>query len=224
MTRPLTWLAAVVVAAVGFVGTASLPGAHGEESRKKPVDFQTMNLPLLEENLLKIWIVEESSDLYNQARIAQKSFEGLIPVEPTGDAELDAKNREEQKQLNFELTHFLKLELDGAIQVVDILRRVLGKQPRLDPKAKELKEFLGRDVPTIKWRWLTLDRALQDMGAKLGIRVELKGVPVNTKLEVNLHLEGAAVAQLIDFLLEQHNMEWTYSDKVLTFSYIGKEE
>jgi hypothetical protein len=221
MRRATGWLACAAVLAAGFVGASTLPTAASE---RKPKDVTTMNLDLLEENLLKIWIVEESSERYNQANIAQKSFEGLIPVEPTGDPELDAKNRDEQNRLNFELTHFIKLELDGAIQVIDICRRALGKQPRLDVKALERKRFLQRDVPNISWRWMKLEDALQDLGAKLGIRVELAGVPERTKLEVNLTLEGATVEQLIDFLLQQHFMEWTYADKVLRFQYKGDED
>lgn len=219
MTRHLVHAFGALALLAGFVGISSLPTAAGE-----PADIDSMQLDLLEENLLKIWIVEESSERYNQMRIGQKSFEGLIPVEPTGNPELDAKNREEQKRLNWELTHYIKLELDGAIQVIDIARRVLGEQPRLDEVARARKQFLAREMPDIKWRWITLDKALQDLGSKLGVRVELTGVPEHTKLEVNLTLEGATVEQLIDFLLQQHFMKWTYENDVLKFEYMGEEQ
>ena len=73
------------------------------------------DLGLLQESLLKVHIVETASEVHNQRRIAQKAFEGMTADwEPTGDAGIDRRNEAARKKLDFELRHYLALELDGS--------------------------------------------------------------------------------------------------------------
>jgi hypothetical protein len=184
--------------------------------------LDTLDLGLLHENLLKIHIVEASSERHNQRLIAKTSFEAMTAdSESTGDAEVDAANAAARRKMDFQLRTYLLLELDGAIETIDTLQRVLGKNLVTDPTKAETRKFLQRDAPAISWRNRELVSALKEFGTKLGVAVEVTGIPKTVELFIDLLLEGANVEQAIGFIVSHHEMKWTFEKGTLKFEYMN---
>lgn len=187
--------------------------------------LESLDLGLLRENLLKIHIVEASSERHNQRLIAKTSFEAMTAdTESTGDAEMDARNAEARRKMDFQLRTFILLELDGSIETIDTLQRVLGKNLVSDPSMAETKQFLERDAPAISWRNKELVSALKEFGAQLGVGTEVTGIPKNTELFIDLFVEGATVEQAIGFIVSHHEMKWKYEKGTLKFEYLDMPE
>lgn len=221
--RPLLAPVLAGALAVAAASAASL-GARAEDPPKpaRP-DVATMDLELLRESLLKIWIIEESSSRHNQSRIAQKSFEGLTGPVSTGDAELDAKNVEARKKLVKETRHYLLLELDGSIEAVDICDRVLGKKATLDAATLDRRLFFSQKLPAINWRTVLLQEALQDLSKTIGTPIDFPVLPKNLTLEVSFEgPAGFTLEGVLDFLKEQHPLEWKYENGRLDVRYMGE--
>jgi len=196
------------------------------KANAKRWSVDSLDLGLLRENLLKIHIVEAGSERHNQRRIGQKSFEALTaPGEPSGNAEVDAANAAARKKLDWELRHYLLLELDGSIETIDILQRVLGKNLVSDPKAAAMRKFLRKSLPEIKWRNKDLTAALQDLAKKIGVPVEVSGIPPTTSLEIDMTLpKGCDVETAINFILGIHEMRWSFEKGALKFEYLNIPE
>lgn len=201
---------------------APIPSADAREGGR--ADVASMDVGLLRESLLKLWIIEESSSRHNQSRIAQKSFEGLTAPESTGNAELDRQNVEAKKKLAKELRHYLLLELDGAIEAVDICDRVLGTKATLDAATLDRRLFFQQKLPVIQWRGVLLQDALADLGRITGTPVDLHpAIPKNLTLEVSFEgPAGFTLEGVLEFLREQHPMEWKYEGGRLDVTYTGE--
>lgn len=222
VTRPRALILAAVAAAASLA--AWEPGFAGDEKPKKN-DVATMDLDLLQENLLKIWIIEESSGQHNQRRIAQKSFDALIsPVEPTGDPEKDKEQAALRKKLDKELRHYMLLELDGSIECVDLVDRVLGTKVTLGSVDAEKRRILAKSLPEIAWRNLSLDDALADLGKKAGVPIDFPRLPRTLQLEVSYETSaGMPLLTVLQFINSQHPIEWTFDGAGgLKVRYLGE--
>jgi hypothetical protein len=183
---------------------------------------ESLDLSLLQESLLKVHIVETASERHNQRRVAQKAFVGVTAdFGATGDAEMDARNAAAKKQLDFELNHYLKLELDGSIEMIEILQRVLGKNLISDPATAALKRILRKECPDIDWRNKDVVQALKEFGRSVGVPVQVTGIPKNTTLEIYLTLEGADVGSALSIITTQDafRFKWKYEDGMFKFEY-----
>lgn len=224
--RPARIVRSFVPLAVAIAGffAVSLFGA-ATASEQGPDDVSNMDLDFLQEKLLKIWIIEEAGDRHNQRRIAEKSFKGMTPLEPTGDAENDAINREEYLKNDKHLRHFMLLELDGAIEVIDICNHVLGRQLVGEDTDAALKELLDKELPAIKWRNKKLDWAMKDLGKKLGVPVDFDGIASNEDVRIDLELDaGFTFQNALEYIMSYHAMDYSLEGGRLKFSYLGSDE
>lgn len=182
-----------------------------------------MDLDLLRENMLKIWIIEYTSSNYNQSRIAEKSFEGLNPVPPTGDPKMDRENEEARKKVEKHLRHYLLLELDGAIEAVDIVNRVLGQQVAIEGAEADRRRFLTKSLPGISWKNRLLQDAVRDLSSMTGVTCELHPeIPKNVTLEISLDSPaGYTVQGVLEYINGIHPIEWEYKDGRLDITYMG---
>ena len=212
----------------GVVFLATLAGAsmlapteaHGESD---PTPLESMDIDFLREKLLKIWIIEEASDRHNQRRIAEKSFKGMSPYEPTGDAAIDAENRAAYLKNDKHLRHYLSLELDNAIQVIDICKRVLGRHTKAPETGNAaLRELLSTELPEIEWADMPLEDALQELGRRAGVNVEFSGLAANEDARIDVQFPaGFLLQQAIEYIQSIHPMDWVYEGGTLKFTYIG---
>ena len=218
VSGPLLYGAAFALGFAAFALTGSVRGAEDD----KPQDVMTMDLDFLREKLLKIWIIEEASDRHNQRRIAQKSFQGMTPLDPTGDPKVDAENRAVYLKNDKHLRHYLMLEFENSVEAIDICKRVLGKQLK-PPKTDEvLNAFLDREIPDIVWNNKKLDRAMEDFGRKIGVPVVFSGIADNEDVTIEVSLPaGFQVRQALEYISSIHPIEWEYDGTTLTVRYIG---
>jgi len=197
-----------------------LSGKPGERT------VANMDVELLRESLLKLWIIEQGSERYNQMRIAQKAYQALTPLVLIGDREQDAENIEARRQLDKELRHYLLLELDGSIEVMDIVRRVLGRVPKptyASEDAKLLEEILAKELPRgVAWREKDLEACLRELGAMLGTPVAFTPVPKHVELTCTFEFPaGFQLRQVLDYVNSTHPLDWRLEDGVLKFDYKG---
>ncbi len=184
-----------------------------------------MDVEFLREKLLKLWIIEEASDRHNQRRIAQNSFKGLTPLEPTGDAARDAENRAEYLKNDKHLRHYLLLELDNAIEAVDIARHTLGIHLRPPNDDRAMRAFLEQELPAIEWRHAKLEDALADLGHKIGTPVDFSGVGPREDVRIDLQLDaGFQLRQALEYIISIHPIEWEYTDGRMIVRYLGSDE
>lgn len=214
-------IALCLAAASLFAGALSVGAAARGDGSK--VDVSNMDLDLLRENLLKVWILEYQSSNYNQSRIAEKSFEGLNRVPPTGDPEIDRQNEEGRRKTDKHLRHYITLELDGCIEAVDIVDRVLGQKVAIDGAEAERRRFFVKELPPFNWKNVLLQDAVRDLGRMTGTPCELHPViPKNVTLEVSLESPaGFTVLSVLEYLNGLHPIEWEYKDGRLDVTYLG---
>lgn len=224
--RPLARRAvSALLTLAAMAGGAAAIGAGsalcGDEPRKQ--DVSNMDLDLLRENLLKLWIIEFTSHEYNWSRIAQISFEGLISPGSTGDPELDRKNEEGRKKTEKSLRHYLLLELDGCIEAQDICDRVLGAKAQLSAADIEKRRFFFRELDAIKWNSILLQDALAELSRATGTPIALHPeIPKNVTLEVSLDApKGFSVQNVLEYLSGMHPIEWKYEGGKLDVTYLG---
>ena len=209
--------------AAGFAAFALTGSVRGEDNAADaPQGVMTMDVDFLREKLMKIWIIEEASDRHNQRRIAQKSFLGMTPVDPTGDAEADAENRAAYLKNDKHLRHYLMLEYENAIEAIDIGKHTLGTHLRPPKTDAVLKAFLDQEIPEIVWRNKKLDAAMEDFGRKIGVTVEFGGIADNEDVVIDVSLPaGFQVRQALEYINNIHPIQWTYEDGKLTVRYMG---
>lgn len=221
MQRVLLPLACALAFGVGLFATSSIDDASAQERRRATV--ANMDLDLLRENLIKIWIIDESSHRYNQQNIAETSFNLMLPLEKTGDPEVDEENRLARRKAIFQLDNWLRLELDGAIEIIDICQRVLGKNAPKSGDKKALTKILGREMPVdIVWSGISVADAINDFSRKANVKVEFPGLPKGVQQELNITAPaGFTIGQVLDLMAEYGSIEWKYVDGVFHFEYIG---
>ena len=225
MRRGVSFLLYGAALLAGFAAFSATGPASGEDDPSVGGDVTTMDIEFLREKLLKIWIIEESSDRHNQRRIAEKSFRGMTPYEPTGDEESDRENYAEYMKNDKHLRHYLTLEMDNSIEVIDICRRVLGTHVKPPSTDKAMRDLLDQELPAINWRNVELGVALDDLGRKLGITVRFSGVAKNEDVRIDLQLDpGFQLGQALEFVNEYHPLEITYEGGILYFKYLGAPE
>lgn len=217
-------LAGLLTCSAVAAGAVLVRGAAVLAEGAPKQDVTNMDLDYLRENLLKLWIIEFTSQEYNQSRIAQKSFEGLNPAAPTGDPELDRKNEEGRRKTSKELRHYLLLELDGAIEAVDIVDRVLGTKVSLDPAEAEKRRFFARTLGEISWKNVLLQNALQDLAKWTEVPIALyPEIPKNVTLELSFEAPaGFSVQSVLEFLNSQHPIEWKWDHGKVEVWYQGE--
>ena len=219
-------LAYAAAAALGFgawtLAAPGTPAAGQEAAPEAEAAALAADVDFLREKLLKIWVIEEASDRHNQRRIAEKSFTGMTPFEPTGDPELDRANREAYLKNDKHLRHYLLLELDNAIEAVDICKRVLGLHLKPPVGDRALRAFLEQELPAIKWHDKPLEAAFQDLGRKINVPVKFSGIGEREDVRISLELDpGFQLQHALDFIRSYHPFAWRYEDGTLIVEYQG---
>jgi hypothetical protein len=212
--------------AAGFVAISLTGSASGEEEETAlgSGGVMDMDVDFLREKLLKLWIIESASDRHNQRRIAEKSFKGMTPLDPTGDPEVDAQNRAEYLKNDKHLRHYLLLELDNSIEAVDIARHTLGIHLKPPHDDRALKAFLEQELPAISWSNTKLDQAFADLGRKIGVPVDFSGIGPREDVRIDLTLDpGFQLQQALEFIIEIHPIRWEYKDGRMIVNYLGDD-
>jgi hypothetical protein len=175
--------------------------------KRVPQTVFDMDIGLLQQNLLKFFVLEEESRIHQhklkELKLVKEAVEAGQLQNPDPKYLTMAKKREKH------IVHYLRQEMEGAIEVYDIIGRVLGDTVRLKETGGEWRRLLDTPVKDIAWKQMPLDEALQDLGRKVGIPVvaelDLIEVPY-----ITLTIDRGTLETVINMIRDIHPVEAVY--------------
>jgi hypothetical protein len=185
---------------------------------KKLEDF---DLPYLNQQMVKLYILEGESKRHElrlkELKLAAEFIDMVGKVQKTKDSEEDRIKRHKH------VVHYVWMERDNAIEVWDIVNRVLGDVLEVPEDNALLREILKKEIPSIQWKNQDVETALYEIGRIAGVEIELD-IPGNIELSVNLSAENLTVKMVLDFLSNQFNLDWRFVNGKFFFAYMGGDE
>jgi hypothetical protein len=177
------------------------------DGRRVPQTIVDLDLDLLRQNLLKFFILEEESQIH-QLALKRLKFE-QDAVEQRQLALGDPKYMKMAKDRERAVRHFLWLEREGAIEVMSIVYRILGDKTRLTDAKSEWLGILETPISDIAWKALELDRAMADLGSRVGVEVVCE-MPLTQIPFITLSMERGTLETAISVIREIHPIQVVY--------------
>ncbi len=188
-----------------------------KEAKRKLKKLEDMDLPLLEQNMLKIYVLEGESKRHElrlkELEIATR-YRHMIGEKPKTPEEEAARIKRHKHVL-----HYLYMERENAIEVWDVINKVLGERLVLPDDDEELRKLLAKNIEKIEWVDKDLEDALQELGDLIGVAVELD-LPPYVEMTVKLSVENVTVETVIKMICKWHHLDWTYARGKLIFSHL----
>jgi hypothetical protein len=190
------------------------------DAKRKLLKLENMDLPLLKQNMTKMYILEGESkrhelrlkELEMHARVLE-----MLKKEPANEEERQAKIKRHKHIL-----HYLYMERENSIEVWDIINMVLGEQTRLEDDNAELRKLLSKDIPRLEWQNKDIEDALYELGQMIGVPVEVE-IPSFVEMTINLSIENATVETVIGLICDFQPLDWRYVGGKLFFAHIQGE-
>jgi hypothetical protein len=163
------WAAA---AALALAAAASAFEGGGGPPPRKRATVDDMDMALLQQNLLKIYVAEKESAIH-QNKLAELKIASqfLDPNRPT----LDRPTEEQIADLRLRqkhIAHFLTTEKTTSVQILQIVDRVLGTELHLPGEGRPERAILEKFVEIIDIPKNTdLMKAAEIVGKALGCKV-----------------------------------------------------
>ncbi len=210
-------LMAGLVVSAGTVGALALQPVTQDDERKTVDD---MDIPLLQENLLKIYVTEKESAI-NEGRLEEWKW----AAEEFGDISQDtlrtltADQLEDMKKRNKFIFHHLIMEKTNAIQVIHVVDKVLGTDVHLPGEGRAERRILETVVDSfVLPRGTYLRDAIKRLGEALGCDTHAELPPLN-KYTISLLRERATGEAIIKAICDIHNLEFRIEGKTLIFTH-----
>lgn len=191
--------------------------------KKKPApgnSVETMDLATLQQGLLKIYICERESGI-NEARLHElkvmSQVDGFVNEErvnkPTGEALEDLKKRHKS------IHHYLLQEKTNAIQVVNLVDRVLGTEPHIPGEGRAERAILEKefdlvDVPN----GTNFEEACKVFEKALGCPVVAELPPLQI-FTIRVLMERGTGEALIKQVCASLPLDWRIEEGVLYFRH-----
>lgn len=143
--------AALLLAAAAILGAGCLAAAAaaGQEAPRR-ASVEDMDMGLLQNRLLKIYVCEK------EAALNAKALEKLrISLEAAGTGKVTLESRtkeqiEEDARREKDISHYLLFEKTNAIQMIQIVDRILGTEVHLAGEGRADRAILDRKVELIE--------------------------------------------------------------------------
>jgi hypothetical protein len=185
------------------------------DGRRVPQTVFDMDLGLLGQNLLKFFVLEEESRKHQEALKALKMEKKIVEKDQLES--MDPKMIELAKTREKHLVHYLRMEKEGAIEVLDIIDRVLGDKVRLDEDEKqEWRRILDTPITGIAWEQMPLDEALYDLGRRINIPVVAE-IPLIEVPYITLKVDSGTLETVIQMIQEIHPLTTKYTKGKIYF-------
>ncbi|MHC4860281.1 MAG: hypothetical protein ACYTDY_09350 [Planctomycetota bacterium] len=188
-----------------------LPVAKAKRKLKK---LEDMDLPLLRQNMTKIYILE------GQNRIHEARLEELKAVAKMLEAVNDPKFEEEKHKRHKHTLHYLYMERENSIEIWHVINLVLGDVLELNDPDEEFRKILQLNVKKIEWVGKDLEEALYELGRMVGIPVEAD-LPPYMDITVSLSVENVTVETVIKLICNIHPLDYKYINGKLFFAHMG---
>jgi len=194
-----------------------------KDGRKKRVlkKLEDMDLPYLNQQMTKLYILEGESKRHElrlqELKLAAEFLDMVGKIQKSDQSEEDKIKRHKH------VVHYVWMERDNAIEVWDIVNRVLGDILEVPEDNALLREILKKEIPYLTWKDMDVETALYEIGRLAGVEVEVD-IPPNIELAVTLNAENLTVKMVLDFICNQHNLDWRFVNGKLFFVYMGGGE
>lgn len=181
---------------------------------------ENMDLPLLKQNMTKIYILEGESSRH-EFRLKELEMHArvldMLKQEARTQEEVDSRIKRHKHIL-----HYLYMERENAIEVWDVINRVLGEQPRLEDENEELRRLLAIEIPLIEWTNVDIEVALQELGRMVGVQVAVD-LPVNLEVLINLSVENVTLETVIALICDLSPLDWRFVNGKLFFAHLHSD-
>lgn len=190
-----------------------------DKGKRELEAVENMDLPLLEGNLTKLYILEGESGIMEvrlkELEIASAAAERRR-FERGDTPEAKAASEKRRKHIH----HYVMQERDNAVEVWSILNEVLGIRLQLEDGDPALQALLSKEVAAVNWRETPLPDALLEVGRLLGVKVEYD-LPKRFQFTVNLQITGITGEVLLQTVCDLQPLAWKFENGVLKFVYVG---
>ncbi len=198
-------------------GTYETDDVDVPEAKRELKKLENMDLPLLSQNMTKLYILEGESKRH-ELRLKELEMHAkvldMLGREPQNEEERQAKIKRHKHIL-----HYLYMERESSIEVWDTINLVLGDQTRLEDDDAELRKLLGKEIARLEWQDKDLESALIELGEIIGVEVEVD-LPTFVEMAVTLSIENVTVETVINLICDIHPIDWRFVDGKLFFAHI----
>ncbi len=217
------FLLAAGIAAGSLLGVAA--AAPPEEPKRASIE--DMDLALLQQRLLRIYIIEKESGI-NEMRLLQQKVASQTVFDPTKQT-LTEKPTPEQiediKKRHKTIVHYLTLEKSNAMEAIHIVDRVLGTEVHLPGEGRPERKFLEQRIEVFEIpRKTDFREVAQKVGEVLGCKVETELPPLETFFITTFYMERSTGEALIKQLCSQLPLTWKFEGKTLKFRHVDLPE
>jgi hypothetical protein len=185
------------------------------QARRELKKLENMDLPLLKQNMTKMYILEGESKRH-ETRLKELEMNArsldMLKREPANEEERQAKIKRHKHIL-----HYLYMERENSVEVWDVINQVLGEQTRLADDDAELRQLLSKEIRLIEWNNKDLESALYELGQLIGVPVEVE-LPANVEMAVTIQVENVTVETVISLICDIHPLDWRYVGGRLFFA------
>jgi hypothetical protein len=191
-----------------------LPVAAAKRKLKR---LEDMDLPLLNQNMTKIYILE------GQGRLHEARLDELKVMAKVLQAVNDPKFEAEKEKRHKHTLHYLNMERENSIEVWHVINQVLGDVLELPEDDEDWRRLLSTPIAKIEWQEKDLEEALFELGDMVGVPVEAD-LPPFVDLSVNLSVENVTLETVITLLCDIHAMDYKYVKGKLFFAHVQGEK
>jgi hypothetical protein len=184
------------------------------DGKRVPQTVQDMDLDILRKNLLKFFVFEEES-VKHQEQLAKLKFEKQV-IEKDQLATANPKLLKLAKKRERWVVHYMRLEKESAIELLDIISRCIGDKVRLHDDGNEWRRIRETPVKGIFWDNLPLDQALAELGKKVGVPVVAE-IPLIEVPYISLKVDTANLEALIKMITDIHPMDVKFTKGKIYF-------
>jgi hypothetical protein len=211
-------LGGAVLCAAGAAALALQdPPAEADPDRKTGDD---MDIPLLQENLLKIYVTERESAIdvtrLEEWKWAAQEFGdlGRDTLQQLTDTQI-----EDMKKRDKHIFHHLIMEKTNAIQVINVVDKVLGTDVHLPGEGRAARRILTTVIESFQLpRGTDLRDAIAKLGEVLGCETKAELPPLNN-YTVSLLREQCTGEVLIKALCDYHPLTYRIEGNTLIFTH-----
>ncbi len=187
------------------------------DGKRVQMGVYELNTNLLRQNLMKFFMLAEESRLHN-GRLKEQAFMQKYAI---NFAKRDGAFMEKLKKREKTIAHYLNVEKDASIEVLDIISRVLGDKVRLEDTSNEWQRILATPINGgIEWVDVPLAAALEDLGGMVGLEVTVE-IPVKIKPFISLHTDKITLHTALRMIQDLQPIIWTYKEGKVFFVYGG---
>jgi hypothetical protein len=199
--------------AAGTYDSKDMP--KDKRKKRELKKLEDMDLPLLQQEMVKMYILEGESKRHEirlkELKLAAEFLDMMGKIQESKESEKDKEKRHRH------VTHYVRMERDNAIEVWDVINRVLGDVLVVPEDDEILREILKKEIALVEWKDVDVEAALYELGRLADVEVEVD-FPDTDEMYITLTAENMTVQMIIDFICNEHDLDWRFVNGKLFFA------